>query len=387
MLNKLLKSIDSSLLKTIQRQEEKNKSNHNVVIIDLETTGLSFDAKIIEIALIVYDPIEKKILQSYNELLNPFEYINSFVQELTGIANKGKEKRKAFYEVSEKVKEMIEGRLLIGHKVEFDFNILKGHFEQLGQTINNKTLCTLDLVKKFYPDLDSYSLVSLSKNFGIELKSNHRAHDDAKATLGIYQHLYDHHLNCENRESSFKSSITLEKYLFSKIELTDNKGCFYRLFYPNQKNYFHQLIESKSELRVTNVYKYSHALLYLKEMTHYDKEVKKITDNEPVRLILDSKKNFYILFGYYLVGIGKAKDQDNDIAKLRLRLHKYHIDLIKPKISHVQFIKRFLLERKKKRVKKDYLILTKYKDVQFLLYHLNVKHFVKSYNFSNEMNL
>ena len=40
-------------------------------------------------------------------------------------------------------------------------------------------------MRKFYPDLSSYKLKSLSKEFDIKLLKHHRAMDDAKATLEL----------------------------------------------------------------------------------------------------------------------------------------------------------------------------------------------------------
>jgi len=59
-----------------------------IVALDLETTGLeSKSDKIIEVALIKFDPITYEIIDEFSTLINPKIEIPELITNITGIKN------------------------------------------------------------------------------------------------------------------------------------------------------------------------------------------------------------------------------------------------------------------------------------------------------------
>ena len=79
----------------------------------------------------------------------------------------------------------LKNSTIVGHDVKYDYRVLKNELKKNNFILKNKFLCTLELMREFYPDLSSYKLKSLSKEFDIKLLKHHRAMDDAKATLEL----------------------------------------------------------------------------------------------------------------------------------------------------------------------------------------------------------
>jgi DNA polymerase-3 subunit epsilon len=154
------------------------------VIIDLETTGGVYNKeKIIEIGLIKYDG--SKVIDTFETLINPFVKIDPFIEKLTGIKNNELKKSKGFNYYSADIYNFLKNSTIVGHDVKYDYRVLKNELKKNNFILKNKFLCTLKLMREFYPDLTSYKLKSLSKEFDIKLLKHHRAMDDAKATLEL----------------------------------------------------------------------------------------------------------------------------------------------------------------------------------------------------------
>ena len=88
---------------------------------------------------------------------------------------------------AKRIYELINGKIIIGHNVEYDYRVLKNELKACKIELSEKSICTIELCKMKYKDLDFYNLNFLSKHFGIELNNHHRALDDAKATLGLFK--------------------------------------------------------------------------------------------------------------------------------------------------------------------------------------------------------
>lgn len=154
------------------------------VVIDLETTGGIYNKeKIIEIGMIKYDG--SKVIDAFEALINPFVKIDPFVEKLTGIKNNELKKSKGFNYYCADIYNFLKNSIIVGHDVKYDYRVLKNELKKNNLSLKNEFLCTLELVRQSYPDLNSYKLKSLSKEFDIKLLKHHRAMDDAKATLEL----------------------------------------------------------------------------------------------------------------------------------------------------------------------------------------------------------
>ena len=155
-------------------------------VIDIETSGGKFnEEKIIEIAIIIFDG--KKIKETFSRLINPGLKVDYYVQKLTGIKSSDLKNKDFFKKYAKGIYELIKGKIIIGHNVEYDYRVLKNELKACKIELSEKSICTIELCKMKYKDLDFYNLKFLSKHFDIELNNHHRALDDAKATLSLFK--------------------------------------------------------------------------------------------------------------------------------------------------------------------------------------------------------
>ena len=138
--------------------------NKLYAIVDLETTGgKATRHRITEIAIALHDG--EKVVDRWESLINPEQYIPMGITELTGITQEMVEDAPKFYEVAKKVVEMTEKAIFVAHNVRFDYSFLREEFKRLGYTFSRRQLCTVRLSRKAFPGLRSYSLGKLIKHF------------------------------------------------------------------------------------------------------------------------------------------------------------------------------------------------------------------------------
>lgn len=155
-------------------------------IIDIETTGNSYKYGFItEIAIYQHNGTE--ITGSFSTLVNPEVDIPYHITKLTGIDNQMTKNAPRFFEIAKQVVELTAGRTFVAHNVQFDYSFIKEEFNRLGYNYNRKTLCTVQLARKFLPGFPSYSLGNLCTNLKIEINGRHRAAGDALATVKLFE--------------------------------------------------------------------------------------------------------------------------------------------------------------------------------------------------------
>lgn len=155
-------------------------------VIDVETTGGSpkFD-RVTEIAIVLHD--SKQVIDTWTTLINPERSIPHFITQMTGISDDMVRYAPKFYEIAEEVIHKTEGTILVAHNCRFDYAFLREEFNQLGFSYYRPTLCTVQLSKRAFPNLLSYSLINLCNHLNIQIKNHHRALDDALAAATILE--------------------------------------------------------------------------------------------------------------------------------------------------------------------------------------------------------
>lgn len=155
-------------------------------IIDVETTGMGVQGnKITEIAILVHDGTQ--VVDRYETLVNPQSSIPYSISRLTGIYDHMVENAPKFYEIAKKVVEITEDCIFVAHNVNFDYNVIRKEFQDLGFDFTRKKLCTIRLARKLIPGLPSYSLGKLCGQLGIQIHDRHRAMGDAEATAILFE--------------------------------------------------------------------------------------------------------------------------------------------------------------------------------------------------------
>lgn len=160
------------------------------VIIDIETTGgNSRTDRITEIAIYKHDGT--RVVDEFVTLVNPECRIPYYISELTGINDSMVAHAPKFYEVARRVVEITEGCIFVAHNAKFDYHFIRNEFKALGYDYRRKTLCTVQLSRKYLPGHKSYSLGKLCKALGIDLTRHHRAAADASATVDLFEMLLE----------------------------------------------------------------------------------------------------------------------------------------------------------------------------------------------------
>jgi len=161
-------------------------NNHEFVVVDIETTGLSYNtSKITEIGAVKLR--NGKIIDRFETLVNPEKRIPSFITRITGITNDMVKEAPKVYQVLPKFLNFLGERCFIGHYATFDYNFLN-YNAQMHHNVSllNDKLCTCRLARRLLPELPSKRLSSVSYHLGISETTEHRAMSDAMITAKIF---------------------------------------------------------------------------------------------------------------------------------------------------------------------------------------------------------
>ena len=162
----------------------------NVVLFDTETTGLDiFRDDIIQIAAI-------KVHQGRYVEGSDFEIIIETTKEIPTLVGGHDNPMLSVYINSERLDrreglsrflDYCQGHVLIGHNVEFDYNILDHNLRRtLGISLGHRQrFDTLKLARLVEPRLRVYKLEKLLETLHLEGTNSHNAIDDVRATLSL----------------------------------------------------------------------------------------------------------------------------------------------------------------------------------------------------------
>jgi len=151
-----------------------------LAIVDLETTGAnsSWD-RVTEIAVMEVDG--GRITSEWSTLVNPGTSIPPAIQALTGITNDMVAGAPAFGDLAASLFERLEGRVFVAHNARFDYGFLRHEFERAGLKFQARTLCTVKLSRRLYPEHPRHNLDSLIARHNLACHARHRAMGDAQA--------------------------------------------------------------------------------------------------------------------------------------------------------------------------------------------------------------
>ncbi|MEZ7505945.1 exonuclease domain-containing protein [Flavobacterium sp. Arc2] len=159
-------------------------------IVDIETTGGNASgSRITEIAIIIHDGTN--IIDRWETLVNPEKEIPLAIFSLTGINDEMVRTAPIFDAISEKVLEMLTGRIFVAHNVNFDYSFVRHQLEASGFKWTAPKLCTVRAARKIKSGLGSYSLGRLCHSLDIPLINQHRAGGDADATAILFSRLLE----------------------------------------------------------------------------------------------------------------------------------------------------------------------------------------------------
>jgi DNA polymerase-3 subunit epsilon len=162
-----------------------------IVAIDLETTGGSpVTSRIVEIAAVRYETGREAACLV--ELVDPLVPIPPDATAIHGITDGMVAGRRRLDELLPDVWKFIDGAVLLAHHAPFDAGFLAYELSK-GSAVppGNPILDSCKLPRRVFHGLPSYSLSSLSLQFGIGRAQEHRAGDDARACHAVFQRCLD----------------------------------------------------------------------------------------------------------------------------------------------------------------------------------------------------
>ena len=176
-----------------RRMQEGLKQNTDIgehlpicVSLDLETTGLEPDQdSIIEVGAVKFQG--RRVLDTYQTLVNPYREIPEPIQRLTGIPQKDVDGAPPFAPVAGELEAFIGNAAVIGHNISFDLKFLSKH----GVHLINEAYDTWDLASMLLPYSLNYSLSRLATELRADHERPHRALDDAHAAHGVFMSLLE----------------------------------------------------------------------------------------------------------------------------------------------------------------------------------------------------
>lgn len=195
-------------------------SNGTIIVFDVESTGTDVTKdEIIQIAAIKIDK-EGEVIDSFERFIKPNKSVGNSVL-VHGFSDEylkeyGEDKEKVFEEFLEYSK----GALIVGHNVNYDISILNSELERckMNKPKFKGIYDTLDIYRRFYPNLPNHKLETLSKIFPIKHSPSHNALDDVKATA----YLLVYAINEKIRKTSFERIGLMGKYIKSFKEVSIN---------------------------------------------------------------------------------------------------------------------------------------------------------------------
>lgn len=238
------------------------------VALDLETTWVNHqEDSIIEYAFIKFDQetfIELDVLSWY---INPQTSIPALITELTWISDTDVIHAPTLSEIRDDIQQFIAWCVLVWHNIRFDIWFLVAAWIPV---VDNPYIDTFTLANFLSFRTLSLSLSSLCSFYDIPLVSSHRALDDTRACL----HLFQLYISFIGKQASRHSLVYA--YLFSR---SDNS--WDRVLY---NVYIKKFIENEVELPDIESIKHVH-----KQLMKWDKKMDVDYETE----LTDISKNSY----------------------------------------------------------------------------------------------
>lgn len=161
-------------------------------VVDLETTGGGQEDTITEFGAVKVRGGE--VLGEFQTLVNPQVHIPATIAVLTGITDRLVSTAPKLAEVLPSFLEFAAGCVLVAHNARFDVGFLKRACDQLGYpwpgpaVVDTVALARQALLRDEVPNV---KLGTLAAHFHTEVTPNHRALDDARATVDVLHGLLE----------------------------------------------------------------------------------------------------------------------------------------------------------------------------------------------------
>ena len=153
---------------------------------DTETSSITpSTGRIIEIGAVRFT--KDKIISSWNMIFNPHQTLSPFIVNLTHISQQMVDESDVIDLHLKYFIDFTEDSVIVAHNAQFDMNFLNSECEKCSlPPVKNKVADTLKLSRLLFSDFASHKLDFLANQFMIDKGSSHRALDDAKTCMELF---------------------------------------------------------------------------------------------------------------------------------------------------------------------------------------------------------
>ncbi|WP_210593194.1 DEDDh family exonuclease [Streptomyces sp. GESEQ-35] len=154
-------------------------------VVDVETTGLARDDRIISAAVYRLDA-RGEVEDHWYTLVNPER--DPGPVWIHGLTSDVLEGAPLFQDIAEEFATRLEGRVLVAHNAVFDWQMIAREYARArSEAPVRQRLCTIALSKELGLPLPNHKLESLAAHFGVVQQRAHHALDDARVLAEAFR--------------------------------------------------------------------------------------------------------------------------------------------------------------------------------------------------------
>ncbi|MCF4137684.1 DEDDh family exonuclease [Streptomyces sp. Tue 6430] len=154
-------------------------------VVDVETTGLARDDRIISAAVYRLDA-RGEVEDHWYTLVNPER--DPGPVWIHGLTSEALEGAPLFRDVAQEFAARLDGRVLVAHNAVFDWQMIAREYARAKREAPvRQRLCTIALAKELALPLPNHKLESLAAHFGVVQRRAHHALDDARVLAEAFR--------------------------------------------------------------------------------------------------------------------------------------------------------------------------------------------------------
>ncbi len=191
--------------------------NTKFICLDVESTGLDCKSdRVIEVAAVLFTVDE--VLEEYESLVNPGQEISLESQRIHNISDSMVLDQPPIRAILPDLLGFIGDRILVGHGIEFDINILSEEASRAGIENSLKSNTFIDTLRlaRLYGESPSNSLEVLRQHFNIVPEGAHRAKSDVMVNIQVFRRLTERFKTTEQILEVLSKPIFMKKMPLGK---------------------------------------------------------------------------------------------------------------------------------------------------------------------------
>jgi DNA polymerase III subunit epsilon len=157
----------------------------DLVFVDLETTGGNAAYhRITEVGIVRVQ--NGGFVEEWSSLVNPGCRIPAHIEAFTGISNEMVADAPTFADLAPIVLAKLQGAVFVAHNARFDYSFLRSEFRRVETRFNARTLCTVKLSRRLFPEQFRHSLDAVMERHQLTCSARHRALGDARVLYDFW---------------------------------------------------------------------------------------------------------------------------------------------------------------------------------------------------------